>query len=209
MSATAIDNDILIKACCFGLVDALVKSREIVILGAAPYVVRSRLERASLADNNDLKSTQFDDLMARCEPLEPTQDELALAASIEARAQELDLPLDVGESQLTAVALRRSLEMVETGDKRAVRALGELSMHMPELAGLAGKVRCLEQIVLGCDLGLDELSKSICTEPDVDKTLSICFQCHLAEGDRSEDAAEGLRSYINGLRRDVGELLCQ
>lgn len=207
MSATAIDNDILIKACCYGLVDELVKSREIVVLGAAPYVVRSRIERAALAENESLALAQYDDLMARCEALEPTQDELALAASIEARAQELDLPLDVGESQLCAVALRRSLDMVETGDKRAIRALGELFTHMPELAGLAGKLRSLEQIVLGCDVGVGELSKSICVEPGVDKTLSICFQCHLGVDERSGDVSAGLQSYVDGLRRDVNDLL--
>lgn len=52
--------------------------------------------------------------------VEPTEEELRLAAKIEAEAAEAGLQLDSGESQLSAIAISRGTSVVLTGDKRAI-----------------------------------------------------------------------------------------
>ena len=45
MPDVAVDNDVLIKAACYGLTTELDASRSLGVLGAARYVVAKRIER--------------------------------------------------------------------------------------------------------------------------------------------------------------------
>ena len=55
-------------------------------------------------------------------------------------------------------------------------------------------------------IGIDTIRVRICAEAAVDKSLSICFECHaLAEGRPLE--LTGLLSYIRDVRRKAPTLL--
>jgi hypothetical protein len=53
---------------------------------------------------------------------------------------------------------------------------------------------------------LETLRTAICTEPMVDKTLTICFGCSSASTQR-ETVLEGLDSYIRALRSVATRIL--
>ena len=117
----AVDNDILIKAAILDLSDSLVTDRA-GVLGQARFVVAKRVERMPLRGRRGAAIERTDALLARCVSLEPSEDEIALAAVIERTAALRDLPLDAGESQLAAIVLSRPIAELHTGDKRAIAA---------------------------------------------------------------------------------------
>jgi hypothetical protein len=120
----------------------------------------------------------------------------------------LGLDLDSGESQLCAVAVHRITALVLTGDKRAIAGAERLIDGINELASLEGRLVCLEQAVMGVveRIGLDTARILICAEAAIDKSISICFECHaLADGRPLELA--GLLSYIRDVRKRAPTLL--
>lgn len=205
----AVDNDVLIKAACYGFAAELDGSRSLGVLGAAKYVVAGRIDRATLSGDREAARVAALDLIARSRMLEPSAGELELAAAIETRAQRLGLELDAGESQLAAMMVRRRIRTLETGDKRAVAGLEVLLDELSDLAPLRGRLRCLEQIVARCldSVGPDALAHAICREPDVDKTLSICFRCFSAPPHAAALDRAGLDSYIAALRASAPRVL--
>lgn len=207
----AVDNDIVFKAACFRLTSVFwprnAESGSVNVLGASPYVVRSLLGRAMLTSRED-SSADFEAFLAGATKLEPEPDEVALAAEMELAAQRLGAELDTGESQLAAMAVKRSLEQLQTGDKRAIRALERLLDEIPALNALEARVACLEQLVMAIDDGgLGEVAGAVCGEPLVDKALTFCFACNSPEAARSESARQGLASYISDVRTDASRIL--
>ncbi len=95
-------------------------------------------------------SASAEQLLSRTVVLEPSDGELELAAAIETAAQTRGLALDAGESQLVAITIQRAIPWIETGDKRAIKSLEVLVDEVDDLTPICGRVRCLEQIVLGC-----------------------------------------------------------
>ncbi len=205
----AVDNDVLIKAACYGFAAELDASRSLGVLGAARYVVPKRIDRMSLSGDRNVARTAALDLIARGSPLEPSSDELALAAAIETAAQRRGLQLDTGESQLAAMTLLREIAFLETGDKRAIRGFERLVDELAELRPLCGRLRCLEQIVSGClnAVGPDTFAHAVCGEPDVDRTLSICFRCYSPPPQGRALDPDALDSYIADLRGSAPRLL--
>jgi len=209
MSAV-IDNDVIFKGACYRLLADLVPERvygERLVLGAARFVVRSRIARARLdaADQAQEDAVLF---FANATTVEPTESELALAASLEYIAQDRGLALDGGESQLLAVAVRRRVDWFLTGDKRAIRAMEVLLDVEAVLVDICGRVVCLEQLVrrLLTDKDFATVRTAICSAARADRALSFCFGC---SNDRTtEDSAnEGLNSHINDLRAGAGRML--
>ena len=57
-----------------------------------------------------------------------------------------EIPLiDAGEAALFAAAAKFDAAIVDTGDKKALRAVGAALKTRPSLASLGGKLACLEQ----------------------------------------------------------------
>jgi hypothetical protein len=204
----AVDNDVLIKAACYRLHDAIVESN-FGVLGAARFVIRSRIARMSLTGDRELAQRAAADLIARSVVLEPTPEELALAAEVETLAQREGLELDAGESQLATIVAERRLPQLKTGDKRAIRALEQLLDVIPRLSTLMGRVRCLEQLIedLVERLDPDDVARAICAEPTVDKTLAICARCYTPSPHGPAIDREGLSSYIGQVRAAAPRLL--
>ena len=209
---TLVDNDVILKSLLFNLSKELITERiegqTSAVLGAARFLIRKRLEKLP-GNNIGVLAARFDALMSTVEILEPTEQELILAASFEASALSANVALDAGESQLCAALLQRNVPQLITGDKRAITAIEALVPACPELSGLSGRVYCFEQCVL------DRLSRygeydvirtAICSSPAVDKTLMICFSCFV-RNQYEQHTRACLESYIRDLRNKAPQIL--
>ncbi len=208
-----IDNDILHKGACYGLLFKFIRAisvdiEDVGVLGEAKYVLRDKLNKANIAGNRE---KVIDDLIAfisQVTILEPSAEELRLAANLEYAAQRTHLNLDSGESQLCAIVIRRACSKLVTGDKRAIIALESILIERNEATLLASKVVCLEQILLKL-LEIEDPSairKAVCAEPSVDKSLTNCFSCYGEEVGK-KSWIEGLQSYIGNLRKEAEIIL--
>jgi hypothetical protein len=205
-----VDNDVLLKGSCYGLLgqyaDAIPGVGPIGFLGAARFVLGKRIHRLSLRGNPTVVQQRLLDFLAAHQQLEPTTSEQSLAAKLESAAQKMLLNLDSGESQLISVLLLRTIPFLVTGDKRAIIAIEQLLTCDSRLGGITGKIVCLERLLQTTMANVDEgmVRTLICAEPDVDKTLTICFGCS-SGSDVAVD--EGLNSYISDLRRNAPTVL--
>lgn len=210
----ALDNDVVIKAISYGLVSSFwpseVIARGVGVLGVARFVLRQRLEQAALQRDLSAVLSDLDDVLSRVLELQPTEAETALAAEFEAAAQQSNLEIHLGESQLASIVITRRIERLDTGDKRAVRSFEALAIELESLAILAGRLRCLEQIVrvsLVDAESPDSIIEAVCAEPAVDKALTFCFACVSESKPPLAAILEGLDSYISELRADARRML--
>ena len=207
------DNDILLKGTCYGLLDELVfpvcTARCLIgVLGTARFVVPARLRKVALKKKVAKVLENFDAFLQDSSIVEPTDDERALAAEFEFTAQREGLNLHSGESQLCAITISRRTPWLLTGDKRAIQAIENLLNNDSRLRVLSGKVKCLEQLVLRL-LNISKgsvLRQAICAEPDIDKTLTICFSC-TSEISGQGSLSQALEKYIADLRNHASRVL--
>jgi predicted nucleic acid-binding protein len=208
----ALDNDILLKVSCYRSSALLWRHAEVAhtigVLGQARYVVSKRIPRMKLNGSLDDILAELALILGRASVLEPTEDEAALAAEIEVRASHSGQQLDSGESQLAAIVAARNLDLLQTGDKRGIRALEVLLDAVAALAHLSGRVMCLEQLFRqAVEQGsMAELRPCVCQEHAVDTALAMCFACHTPDL-TADDVLSGLSSYIEDLRRQAPRIL--
>jgi hypothetical protein len=201
-----IDNDILLKGSCYGLLHDLMaancQTTPVLYLAVAKFVVGKKLKRVNLRGELAQVELALSTFLSEHESVEPTPEEAGFASELEATAQAQALPLDTGESQLLAILVTRGATSLFTGDKRAIAATEQLLDCVPALATVIGRMTCLEQLVKRTleGKGLDPIRSGICGEPEVDRALAICFQC-LSSCVQLEDAFAALESYINDLRK--------
>ena len=207
-----VDNDVLIKCACYSLLDEIrpptAADGEIGILGVARFVVRSFLGRRGEINDRPAAQRRFEDYINRVAALEPTDEELTLASAIEDAGIRLGLDLDAGESQLCAIAILRASPLILTGDKRAIVSAESMQAEMQELAALRGRIVCLEQALIGISdrIGIPATRMRVCSEPKVDRSLTICFECH-SSSTRLDFSPDGLISYVRSLRDQASTLL--
>jgi len=207
-----VDNDVIYKGLKGDLLvtitDSIPGGPDVVgVLGAAPYVLDGLLRKCDSSSREALNNKLVQFLQAS-DLLEPTAEELRLAAELERSAQDSGLPLDVGESQICAVAIIRAVPFVATGDKRAIKALEKLFDYHVELSYLANRVFCLEQLVLRAlsPESVGPLRTAICSAEKLDITLSICFACY-SDQVTIEPIGGCLDSYIADLRKNAPRVL--
>lgn len=206
-----VDNDIVLKSCCYGIDEPfldMLDSAEAkpLVLAVARHVIEGRIKRARSLVDRERARASFRRSIGRLLEVEPSAAELAMAAEFEAVAQEQNLELDGGESQLLAMLIQRKLRLLLTGDKRAIVAIERIAgdtLPGPSIA-------CLEQVMstLLERIGLAALRERICSEPAVDRALSTCFACRsiVVEAILVE---EGLRSYVGHLRKSSSRTLLE
>jgi hypothetical protein len=210
-TALLVDNDVMIKCACYQLLCELRGLDDPptppCILGAARYMVERYLARRGTISNRPGAQACFTAFLSTACVLEPTDEEIRLATAIEEVAIRLGAQLDSGESQLCAIAFTRGSSLVLTGDKRAICGAESLRGEISWLSDLEGRIVCLEQIIKGIAerIGHRAARSRVCSEPYVDKSLTICFECTSPE--RPEFLAHGLESYIADLRRQAPKLL--
>lgn len=170
------------------------------MLGAAKFLVRKKLGKLKRQPAMDA----FEDALASLPQLEPSSEELRLAADYENAAQKLGVQLDSGESQLCAIVVTRDLSYFFTGDKRAMVALSQLiTAGSIQLSSLYRKIVCLERTMLWLidSNDLEEIWLSIRRDKEADITLSVCFSVS-AETANEQSVRDGLTSYISSLSKD-------
>ncbi|RVU10597.1 hypothetical protein EOS93_14605 [Rhizobium sp. RMa-01] len=203
-----LDNDIVLKSCAYGsavdLIDLAARhNRRLAMLRVAQYAVGRRIQRARDVRDVEGLSGQWAALLPSVLSIEPTQAEIEFAAELEEQAINLSLELDAGESQLFAVLVFRASPLLLTGDKRAIAALEAIGRSLPE-----ERVACLEQFIYSLldIIGLTNLRTRICREPQVDRSLTISFSCHVDKvSERS--VRQGLESYISSVRKSAPTVL--
>lgn len=213
MGTAYIDNDILHKFGAYGLLQDLLSihpfgGRSFFMLGAACYIVRKKLQKKPPARGLDRTLAELDASFSCITVVEPTQEEIKLAAELEFAAQELNVDLDPGESILCAAFLIRGGDYIFTGDKRAVHALEALLVSGSASTVLRNRVACLEQLLLVLleTKQSDLIRSAICAEQLVDKALTICFSCR-SENTNAASWKEGLSSYIKDLHKQAPTVL--
>jgi hypothetical protein len=210
--AAVIDNDVLQKFSSYGLVleleETVRRNGVLGILGAARFIVRRALNRLTGANDSELH-TAFEEFLHHAIALEPTDEEITLATEMEEVANRESLGFDSGESQLCAIAITRGIDAVVTGDKRAIEAGESIKNSVPSLAGLVGKIVCLEQMMLGVmeAFGYSKTRSHVCAVKEVDTALSICLKCWSPEAVSQESVRSSFESYINDLRNKAPSLL--
>ncbi len=184
------DNDIIYKlACCQLLPEFLTLLKapptQVYVLPALPFVVRKRLK------NNAVALTAFEEFLVSAQPL-PTVGFDTLASLAE---------FDVGEQMLLAVMCeKQQVQRLVTGDKRALRQMGEtLDKHLL-LAKRLSEVRidCFESILLGLheSIGFETLRDKAILGLASDAVLHMTFG---AERNK-EHMLASLHSYIQDIR---------
>ncbi|HEV2859464.1 MAG TPA: hypothetical protein VGX48_00500 [Pyrinomonadaceae bacterium] len=208
-----VDNDILMKGACYNLLDELllqtVSSTKLLgILGATRFVVAKKIRKRALRGDKGAAVKSLEAFIQRVTTVEPTSEEQRMAADFELAAQRAGVALDTGESQLCAVLIIRAVRQLYTGDKRAIQAMQELLEADTRLRSLCNRVKCLEQLVLQ-SITEDNVSlfrAAICSEPETDMALTICFSC-ASKGASLEEVNYALTSYINDLRKSSPQIL--
>jgi hypothetical protein len=211
-SELLIDNDVIKKLAVYGLFEelqaiSLPADRQLMVLGAAPFVLSKAIEKSKSIRVREAALGRLQEALALCEMIEPGDDEVSLAASLEDTAQRLGLPFDQGESLLIAALVFRASSALITGDKRALGCTATVIADHVILSELSGRIACLEQVLfslLGAGDGTSHAQR-ICQEPDLDRAISICFGC--ASSFNLNAAKEGLQSYIESVRQSAEPLL--
>ena len=205
-----IDADVLLKGACFGILQPLVGRHpaETGVLGASRYVLPPKIRRLRPDDEGSAALGELSRYIELATELEPTEPEVRLAADLELLAQTAGLELDVGESQLCAVLVMRTVPALLTGDKRAIYALDQLLDLEPRISRIAGRVYCLEQLFapLLSKAEVASVREAVCREPVVDRTLAICFSCSTTQAQR-ETILQGLSSYVRSVRATARRVL--
>lgn len=215
MPSAALDNDILYKASWFGLIQELLATvpvtlADAVVLGEAKYVLAGKVKRDIKKRREGAKDVgaRLAWLLERIATAEPTKEETRFAAELENRAAAAGVALDSGESLLCAIVIRRDLDRLATGDKRAICALEALLDTSPELKPIGGKVVCIEQLFLGLLETRDPagIREAVCANPEVDRALALSFSCSSPEVP-ADHCATGLRSYVLDLEKQAPSIL--
>jgi hypothetical protein len=208
----AVDTDVLLKAAAYRLATELVAILEPrgrpATLGLTHLIAHKQLARHGHVTDVHGAEAELRCLLAMLGRLEPTDDEVTLAAELAATAQQRSLSLDVGEAQLIAIVISRRLPLMVTGDKRALVALGGLLTRTHERAALIGRLACFEQVVssIAAVIGEHELRSRVCAEPALDIVMRLACSCG-REGWNSVEFHEACISYVRAVRTDVGDLL--
>ncbi len=204
-----IDNDVVLKVSCYMLVDEMLQATTVnsiapAMLGVGRYVVRGRLDRARHVNDRARARTAFDRLLASLLIVEPDEQELSMAADMEAAASRQGVELDGGESQLLAILTNRACRLLLTGDKRAITA-----MSVVAIKELSSRVACLEQLIahLVVTEGVGTVRSRVCVEAEADRAITLCLGCTMSVPPGDQDVLDGLASYIRHLDRTAPGVL--
>lgn len=213
MCELLLDVDVVIKLAAYDLLDVIAHPSCAAdcagrrgVIAATRFVAHKRLKRK--AADPQAAQARLTAFLGVAVELEPTEEELRLAATIEVQAATTGLELDSGESQLFAIAIARSIPALLTGDKRAIAAAEELLETVAELAALTQRIACLEQaMTLAVErLGALPVRALVLAEQSMDTAINICFQFINPAVDATFKPA-GLSSYIASVRGSAPTLL--
>ncbi|WP_322104833.1 hypothetical protein [Paraburkholderia sp. J41] len=195
------DNDVLLKLATYDLIDEALNALElrpeqVSVLSTAKYSLlpaKNRLLRCKDEETAD----RLDAFLKACAVI--SQDAIAPELVDELASIQ---SLDSGEAVLFAYAATHDDSVVVTGDKRALSAL----MKSPIAEKLQGRVMALESVFeVMTAQNVEPIQVKVRAKPTTDKSLSNVFGKSYAAS--AESVREGLRSYINHMVGQTGDLL--
>ena len=204
-----VDNDILIKLAALDLFDDAfrvlgLKCSEIQVLPTAKYrlYVAKNQEKGIRRWGAEIHGRIVVLLSQVGEaPESPDPDDEQVLTDI--------IGVDPGEAILFSAASRLPDSWIVTGDKRSIAALASEPKCKAVVQKLAGRVICLEQVVRDTidDLGFASVLPRLTTGVHQDRTLGFVFSSGILT--QEKDARDGLKSYIENLRKDSAGMLRQ
>jgi hypothetical protein len=199
-----VDNDIAVKFAQWGLLGRftmhLTKQGAAQLFGLSTLKYKFKLKEpdraaAMLGSMDAVK--QLTAFVSVCEPARAHNKAVAAALT--------DVPnIDAGEVALFAAAAHFDAVLVDTGDKRALRALGTLGPTHAAPQALAGKLACLEQTMqyLVGRWTWEQVRDAVSRAPDADKSTHRTFQASTQAA-----ALADLRGQVEQLRTQCGGTL--
>lgn len=209
--AYAIDTDVVLKLSAYRLADALRPAMGPdglpFVLGLTALIAPRQLSRLKGLVDRSGALDELSRLIAGLGRLEPSEDEILMAATLTSQAQLIDLPLDPGEAQLVAILRSRSIDRLVTGDKKAIQALAHL-LDEETMNALAGRFLCFEQLLatVATQQNPEALRVKVCHEPAIDTAMRLAFSCGRQDW-VPETFHEACRSYVADLNATAGGLL--
>ncbi len=207
-----LDSDVVKKLTAYDLFNetysiAQEADHDLLILGAAPFVLAKAISKSRSISDRLGATERLAKAVMLCSVLEPSEQEVSLAAILEDAGQRLGFPFDAGESLMVAVLATRAEHSLATGDKRALAVLPTLAAGAGILADLQARIACLEQVISTVlKTYPDQTASKVCSEPLADIAISICFGC-AAGSFAPETAFAALSSYTGHLRDQCTPLL--
>lgn len=172
-----IDSDVAVKLACWGLLDRfylhLTKQG-----GASVYTLATLKYRFKLGDpakavalvGSAAAVAQLQRFASAC--AEPKGFNADVATALHG------IPgIDAGEAQLFATAAQFDAVLVDTGDKKALRALGRLPSSGPVAKALGSKLACLEQTLsyLCARWSFSTVQSAVASAPSADRFCQRAF----------------------------------
>ena len=199
-----IDNDIAVKLARWGVLDRfhthLVRqgNAEVFALKSLQYKFKLSDHRAAAEMvGSAIGVTQLTNFVSKVSPVKGINQ--AVSTTLQ------NVPnIDVGEVTLFAAAANYDAILIDTGDKKALRALAPLARTDPLLANLLGKMSCLEQTVeyLCSRWTHAAVASAVSTDADADRSVSQCFTTS-----KPAEISVALAKKVSDLNRDCAPLL--
>ena len=199
-----IDCDVAVKLAQWGLLDRFVLHlkkqgrADLFTVGTLKFKFKlATPNKAALIVGSMAAVQQLTSFVAACGVAKGHSAQLAATLS--------EIPLiDAGEAALFAAAAEFDAAIVDTGDKKALRAVGAALNSRPSLTSLAGKLACLEQTMdyLVDRWSFDTVHAAVASHMKADTSVNSCF----AHG--AQDITQILlRAKVAELTADCGPLL--
>lgn len=199
-----IDCDVAVKLAQWGLLSRFVLHlqkqgrADLFTVGTLKFKFKlATPEKAAAIVGSKVAVQQLTNFVAACKVANGHNAQLAETLS--------EIPLiDAGEAALFAAAAEFHTAIVDTGDKKALRAVGGALKSHPSLASLSGKLACLEQTMdyLVDRWSFDTVHSAVATYAKADTSVNSCF----LHGSR-DIAQLTLRAKVAELTADCGPLL--
>ncbi len=199
-----IDCDIAVKLAQWGLLNRFVLHlqkqgrADLFTVGTLKFKFRlSTPDKAAVIVGSMAAVQQLTSFVAACGVAKGHSIQLADALS--------EIPLiDAGEAALFAAAAEFDAAIVDTGDKKALRAVGKALQTSPSLTSLNGKLACLEQTMdyLVDRWSFETVHTAVTSQTKADASVNSCF----AHGAQVMTQLS-LRAKVAELTTDCGSLL--
>lgn len=201
MPRLLVDNDVLLKAAHWGLLDFV--PHMVGVEWESVSALESLIHRTRRKDKKLFRDAvvaeTLEDKLKLCAPI-PAQD-----PAIVARLQGV-VGLDAGEVLLISALFANEDTVFLTGDKRALRALAD-----PALADIAarikGRVLCLEHVLAHAMEQTDAIALATAIAPHRDLDAGARSIVPLPAYATHDGITAGLTSYLNDLANDTNGLV--
>ncbi len=198
-----VDNDVLIKAAHWGLLDHIPACagttwKHVAVLDSLIYRVKKRDKKLFL---NPAVAEALEKRLQETSPL-PVPDSTTLTAL------QGTTGLDAGEVVLIACVVATKGSFLVTGDKRALRTLG--SAELANIAkSLEGRVICLEHIIRNAldALGPVELARTIEPYRELDTAVRVIVPAVDNAKGAGQRIQEALNAYLGELNGKTNGML--